>query len=74
MNVLAVVAHPDDEILGCGATLRRLADAGHSVFSCILCSAAAERFNQTVVGFLRDGRFNIYTHPQRIELDGASPR
>ena len=39
-----------------------------------LAVAAAERFNQTVVGFLRDGRFNIYTHPQRIELDGASPR
>jgi LmbE family N-acetylglucosaminyl deacetylase len=46
MNILAVVAHPDDEILGCGATLRRLADAGHNIFSCILCSAAGERFNR----------------------------
>src|SRR5437868_4851085 len=46
MNILVVAAHPDDEILGCGATLRRLADAGHNVFSCILCSGAGERFKR----------------------------
>jgi len=46
MNILAVVAHPDDEILGCGATLRHLADAGHNVFSCVLCSTAGERFDR----------------------------
>jgi LmbE family N-acetylglucosaminyl deacetylase len=43
MNVLAIVAHPDDELLGCGATLRKLADAGHDVFSCILSANAAAR-------------------------------
>lgn len=43
MNVLAVVAHPDDELLGCGATLRRLADEGHDVFTVVLCSAADAR-------------------------------
>ena len=41
MNVLAVIAHPDDEILGCGATLRRLADEGHQVYTCVLAAAAA---------------------------------
>lgn len=46
MNVLAVVAHPDDEILGCGATLKKLADQGHRVFSCVLCSAADARHNR----------------------------
>lgn len=43
MNVLAVVAHPDDEILGCGATLRKLAKEGHHVFTCVLCSQADAR-------------------------------
>src|SRR5437762_59693 len=43
MNVLAVVAHPDDEILGCGATLRRLADEGHRVASVVLCADADAR-------------------------------
>ena len=46
MNILAVVAHPDDEILGCGATLRKLADQGHKVFSCVLCSEAEARHNR----------------------------
>ena len=33
-----------------------------------LAVAAAERFGQTVVGFLRDDRFNVYTHPERIDI------
>jgi FdhD protein len=37
-----------------------------------LAVAAAERCNQTLVAFLRDGRFNVYTHPERIELDPAA--
>jgi LmbE family N-acetylglucosaminyl deacetylase len=46
MNVLAVVAHPDDEILGCGATFKKLADQGHLVFSCVLCSEAEARVDK----------------------------
>jgi FdhD protein len=34
-----------------------------------LAVATAERFDQTVVGFLRDGRGNIYTHPERIAME-----
>jgi FdhD protein len=33
-----------------------------------LAVAAADQFDQTVVGFLRDGRFNVYTHPERIDV------
>jgi len=34
-----------------------------------LAVATAERFEQTLVGFLRDGRGNVYTHSERIEVD-----
>ena len=43
MNILAVVAHPDDELLGCGATLARLRNEGHHVFSVVLCGQADAR-------------------------------
>lgn len=43
MNVLAVVAHPDDELLGCGATFRRLADEEHDVYTVVLASEAEAR-------------------------------
>src|SRR3954471_907816 len=32
-----------------------------------LAVATAQRFEQTLVGFLRDGRGNVYTHPERID-------
>jgi LmbE family N-acetylglucosaminyl deacetylase len=46
MNVLVVVAHPDDEVFGCGATTKRLADEGHQVFSVVLCGDAEARFQR----------------------------
>jgi FdhD protein len=33
-----------------------------------LAVAAADRLGMTVVGFVRDGRFNVYTHPERVAL------
>lgn len=46
MNVLAVIAHPDDELLGCGATLARLRREGHRIFSVVLCSHANARVDR----------------------------
>jgi LmbE family N-acetylglucosaminyl deacetylase len=43
MNYLIVVAHPDDEVLGAGATMYKLAEEGHSVSVCILSGEANAR-------------------------------
>ena len=34
-----------------------------------LAVEAAERFGRPLVGFLRGERFNVYTHPERVDLD-----
>lgn len=43
MNYLLVVAHPDDEVLGAGATIKKLTNAGHRVDMCIMCTKADAR-------------------------------
>lgn len=43
MKVLVVAAHPDDEVLGCGATIRRLSAEGHEVTIAILGEGATSR-------------------------------
>lgn len=43
MNYLVVVAHPDDEILGAGATIHKLVSEGNNVAVAIMVSQAAAR-------------------------------
>ena len=43
MKYLIVVAHPDDEVLGAGASMWKWANAGHSVDVCIMCTEAKAR-------------------------------
>ncbi len=43
MNILFIIAHPDDEVLGCGGTLCKLADEGHDIYTCVLCAPADAR-------------------------------
>ena len=45
MNILFVVAHPDDEVLGAGATIHKLVCAGHKVAICTMANNAAARSN-----------------------------
>jgi LmbE family N-acetylglucosaminyl deacetylase len=44
--VLIVAAHPDDEILGCGGTMARLAREGHEVRIAILAEGMSSRYPQ----------------------------
>src|SRR5216684_1571378 len=43
-SVLVVAAHPDDEILGCGATMTRLAREGHEVRIAIIAEGMSPRY------------------------------
>lgn len=43
MNYLVVVAHPDDEVLGAGATIYKLIKSGNNVAVAIMVSQAAAR-------------------------------
>ena len=45
MKYLIVVAHPDDEILGAGATISELIKQGHEVGVATLCNSADARTN-----------------------------
>lgn len=46
-NILVVAAHPDDEVLGCGGTVARHADAGDDIHILIMAEGATSR---TVAG------------------------
>lgn len=45
MNVLAIVAHPDDEVLGCGGALAKMTGEGHDVSILILGEGATSRYD-----------------------------
>ncbi|TAL08896.1 MAG: PIG-L family deacetylase, partial [Nitrospirae bacterium] len=45
-RVLVVAAHPDDEVLGCGATIARLAREGAEVYIAILGEGITSRYEK----------------------------
>lgn len=46
MSVLVVAAHPDDEVLGCGATISRLANEGQDINIAILGEGITSRYQK----------------------------
>lgn len=45
-NVLVIVAHPDDEVLGCGGTIARLSKEGRSIDVAILGEGITSRYRK----------------------------
>lgn len=54
MNILIVVAHPDDEGLGAGGTIHSLVKAGHNVDCCILSGSVDVRSQRPKTTELRE--------------------
>lgn len=48
MKYLMVVAHPDDEVLGAGATVRKLVDEGNEIAVAIMVGQAGARVNLSI--------------------------
>lgn len=46
MKILVVAAHPDDEILGCGGTVARLAKNGCEIYCLILGTGVSSRYEK----------------------------
>lgn len=46
MNILVIAAHPDDEVLGCGATIARAVHEGNHVYIAILGEGITSRYQQ----------------------------
>jgi LmbE family N-acetylglucosaminyl deacetylase len=71
MNVLVVAAHPDDELLGCGGTVARLAREGHLVYIAILGEGITSRHKQKEKGHAI-GLKNLHASSRRVaKLLGA---
>lgn len=67
MNILVIAAHPDDEVLGCGGTMARLAAEGASVSVLILANGLTSRPDFDPV---RDAE-TLRVHHERAHRAGA---
>ncbi len=75
-KILVVVAHPDDELLGCGATMHKLINENNcSIRTVILGEGITSRFDRRDVekwkGELKRHRSNIHTAASKIGYESV---
>lgn len=54
MNILVFAPHPDDEILGVGATIAKRAKEGHNVYVCVVTKGCLPLFPEALVNQTRE--------------------
>lgn len=45
LNILVIAAHPDDEVLGMGATIRKLSRKNNKIHLCVVSEGASAQYN-----------------------------
>lgn len=45
LDILVIAAHPDDEVLGMGATMRKLARKNHKIHLCVVSEGATAQYD-----------------------------
>lgn len=68
MNVLVIAPHPDDEVLGCGGTIHRLAGQGHRVTVAIATRGWSPLYSPESVEQVRDEARRASDHLGVAEL------
>ena len=68
MNVLVIAPHPDDEVLGCGGTIHRLAGQGHRVTVAIATRGWSPLYSPQSVEQVRDEARRASDHLGVAEL------
>ncbi|MDO8592407.1 MAG: PIG-L deacetylase family protein [bacterium] len=49
MKILVIAPHPDDEVMGCGGTVKRYAKEGSDVFLCIVTKAYTPEWSEDFI-------------------------
>ena len=44
MKILVIAAHPDDEVLGMGATIKKLSTMGHNIHLCVATEGTTAQY------------------------------
>ncbi len=53
-NILILAPHPDDEVLGCGATIKRLSNEGHNLFVLVVTRGSSKFYSDDKIENVRN--------------------